>query len=100
MCRRAANSTCLVDKQEPGYSSKLARLEVLLGARPEAEIDESVKAERETEVARAARSEKVAAAGGQLVSAAFSFLGEMIPRQPEYEPARESLRRHGQPPSA
>jgi len=31
MCRMAADSTFLVDKQEPGHSSKLERLEELLG---------------------------------------------------------------------
>lgn len=31
MCRRSANSTCLVDKQVPGYSSKLAHLNDMLG---------------------------------------------------------------------
>ena len=30
MCRLAANSTYLVDKQEPGYSSKLERLDELI----------------------------------------------------------------------
>lgn len=31
MCRMAANSTCLVDKQLPGYSSKLEKLTEMLG---------------------------------------------------------------------
>lgn len=31
MCRRSANSTCLVDKQAPGYSSKLGHLNDMLG---------------------------------------------------------------------
>jgi len=30
ICRMAANSTFLVDKQPPGYSSKLAEFEILI----------------------------------------------------------------------
>jgi SNF2 family DNA or RNA helicase len=30
LCRLAANSTCLVDKQQPGFSSKLAELEDII----------------------------------------------------------------------
>jgi len=64
------------------------RLEVLLGAKPEAPLDESEKARSEQEVARLARRERVAAAGGQLLGAAFAFLGEMIPEQAETEESR------------
>jgi hypothetical protein len=53
-------------------------MEVLLGARPEAAEDESMKAEVEKETAVLAKKEKIAAAGGQMVSAAFAFMGEMF----------------------
>lgn len=49
------------------------RLEVLLGARPEPGADQ-----RETREADA-RRERIAEAGGALVSAAFALLGELIP---------------------
>ena len=63
-------------KLEGGMEELRRRLEVLLGARPEAPRDESLR--RETEVA-AARREKLAVTGGQLLSAAFQFLGELLP---------------------
>ncbi len=65
-----------------GIEELRRRLEVLLGARPEAPPDESAR--RESELAttrnadngteRQARREKIAAAGGQLLNAAFNFL--------------------------
>jgi len=56
---------------------------VLLGARADAAVDESEKQRNEQEAERLARRSRVAEAGGQLVAAAFRFLGEMIPqRQP------------------
>ena len=73
---------------QSGMEELKRRLEVLLGAQPEAEIDESVKADREAEVARSARRDRISAAGGQLVGAAFSFLGEMIPERPQTDESR------------
>jgi superfamily II DNA or RNA helicase len=55
-----------------------SRLEVLLGARAEAHIDRTEEA-RQREAARMAeRRERVAAAGGALLGAAFQFLGELV----------------------
>ncbi len=54
------------------------RMEVLLGTKPDAAIDESRKKELEREAAKHARRENVAIAGGQLMSAAFSFIGELL----------------------
>src|SRR5438477_1511041 len=54
-----------------GIEELRRRLEVLLGARPEAPLDESLR--RETELAAAehsARREKLAATGGHLITAA------------------------------
>jgi len=76
-----------VDLQS-GMEELKRRLEVLLGARPEAPLDESEQARSEQEAARRARRERVAAAGGQLLGAAFAFLGEMIPEQTETEESR------------
>ena len=72
-----------------GIEELKRRLEILLGARPEASVDESQKADREQEAVRLAQQEKVARAGGQLVGAAFTFLAEMIPSQEETEASRE-----------
>jgi superfamily II DNA/RNA helicase len=55
------------------------RMEILLGAKPDAPVDESRKAEVTRDADRLARKESVAAAGGQLLGAAFSFLSELIP---------------------
>jgi hypothetical protein len=56
----------------------------LLGAQAEAPSDESVRRETELEVAqidaeRSARRERLAVSGGHLLSAAFRFLGELLP---------------------
>jgi hypothetical protein len=55
------------------------RLEVLLGARPEVGVDEEERAARDGELERVKRRERLATAGGALVGAAFSFLGELLP---------------------
>jgi SNF2 family DNA or RNA helicase len=66
-----------------GIEELKQRLEVLLGARAHAPVDETEKQRQEQEAERLARRSRVAEAGGQLVAAAFAFLGEMIPqRQP------------------
>jgi superfamily II DNA or RNA helicase len=61
-----------------GIEELKRRMEILLGARPEAAEDVSMKAEVEKETAALAQKEKIAAAGGQMVSAAFAFIGEMF----------------------
>ena len=66
-----------------GIEELKQRLEVLLGASVDAPVDETEKQRHELEAERLARRSRVAEAGGQLVAAAFAFLGEMIPqRQP------------------
>jgi superfamily II DNA/RNA helicase len=62
-----------------GIEELRRRLEVLLGARPEAPLDESLRRETEFAAERAARREKLAATGGHLLTAAFQFLGELLP---------------------
>jgi len=57
------------------------RLELLLGAKPEAGTDRHERAKREHESEQQAQRERLAAAGGALVSAAFSFLGEFLPKR-------------------
>ena len=59
------------------------RLEVLLGRRPDAALDETVERDRLRETATLAQRRRVATAGGELLSAAFRFLGEMVPGAPD-----------------
>jgi superfamily II DNA or RNA helicase len=61
------------------------RLEILLGAKPAAPVDESLRAELAIGDGsgnllsnRASRRERVAAAGGELLGAVFNFLGELV----------------------
>lgn len=64
-----------------GIDGLKKKLEVLLGAKPESPIDQSQQ--RETEAQQAAlveRRERVAEAGGQMLSAAFDFIGELLPQ--------------------
>jgi SNF2 family DNA or RNA helicase len=68
-----------------GMEELKRRLEVLLGAKPDAALDESRKAEVEREAERLAQREKIATAGGQLLGAAFAFIGEMFPKKEETE---------------
>ncbi len=70
-----------------GMEELRRRLEVLLGAKPEAPVDTSKKVEVVREaVAIHEHRERVAAAGGELLGAVFSFLGELVaqngPQQP------------------
>ena len=72
-----------------GMEELKRRLEVLLGAKPEAPLDETEKAREEQQAERLAQRERVSVAGGQLLSAAFSFLGELIPQKEETDKTRE-----------
>lgn len=71
-----------------GMDELKSRLELLLGARPEAPLDESTR-QKSAEVSQEpapAHRERVAAAGGELLGAAFKFLGELISQQPAPAP--------------
>ena len=72
-----------------GMDELKKRLEILLGEKPDAEIDESMKEAVETEAAVLARREKVSRAGGELLGAAFSFLSEMFPEADETDQSRQ-----------
>jgi superfamily II DNA or RNA helicase len=72
-----------------GMEELKQRLEVLLGAKPHGAVDETEKQRQQQEAERLARRSRVAEAGGQLLTAAFTFLGEMIPqREPTDSTAR------------
>ena len=72
-----------------GVEELKQRLEVLLGAKPHAAVDETEKQRWQQETERLTRRSRVAEAGGQLLAAAFTLLGEMIPQQ---EPTNRTAR--------
>ncbi len=82
-----------------GIEELRRRLEVLLGARPDAPSDESLRRESELAVARVAaerdaRRERLAVTGGKLLNFAFQFLGELLPApsdSSESQPAAQAL---------
>jgi superfamily II DNA or RNA helicase len=67
-----------------GMEELKRRLEVLLGQKPPAPSDLAEKERVEAEAhALTDRKERIASAGGQLLSAAFAFMGELLPKAPE-----------------
>jgi len=66
-----------------GMDELKRRLEILLGTKPDGAIDESQRAEVEREAERIALKERMANAGGQLLGAAFAFIGEMFLKKEE-----------------
>ncbi|MFO8084778.1 MAG: DEAD/DEAH box helicase [Desulfobacterales bacterium] len=68
-----------------GMEELKRRLEVLLGTKPDAPADESLRKQVEEEAEILARKERVANAGGQLIGAAFAFIGEMFAGKEEPE---------------
>ncbi len=75
-----------------GVEELKRRLEVLLGAKPEAARDVSVQRHIETETAAlAGRRERIAEAGGHLLAAAFSFMSELAPSPSAGAPAPEAI---------
>jgi len=72
-----------------GMEELKRRLEILLGEKPAAAEDESMKERVEKEAQTLARKKKIAAAGGQLVGAAFAFIGEMLSEKDESDEAAQ-----------
>ncbi|MGD9288452.1 MAG: DEAD/DEAH box helicase [Desulfobacterales bacterium] len=70
-----------------GIEELKRRLEILLGEKPAAAEDESMKERVEKEAKALAKKKQIAAAGGQLVGAAFAFIGEMFSGSEESEEA-------------
>ncbi len=70
-----------------GMEEMKRRLEVLIGAKPEAPIDESMKEEVLTGgpslTAEIEHRQRVASAGGEMLGAVFNFLGELVSQSPE-----------------
>jgi len=87
------STTDIVDLSS-GIEDLKNRLEVLLGAQADAPIDQSEKIRQEQEAQRLAQQEKIATAGGQLLNAAFSFLGELVPAPeptPEFQQKQTAI---------
>jgi superfamily II DNA or RNA helicase len=67
-----------------GVEELKRKLEVLLGAKPEAPVDVSKQARQETQTREdEARRASVSAAGGQLLTSAFQFLAHLLPTPPD-----------------
>ena len=89
------STTDIVDLSS-GIEDLKRRLEVLLGTQPDAPIDQSEKIRQEQQAQRLAQQEKIAVAGGQLLNAAFSFLGELVPAPeptPEFQQKQTVIQR-------
>jgi hypothetical protein len=107
LARMSANSTALVDKQLPGYSTKLERVGELietLCAEPARKIilfsewtsmldliEPLLKRAQADAIALAQRKRRVSEAGGQLLAAAFSFLGGILPEGGSKAPAPQAV---------
>ena len=66
-----------------------SRLESLLGKVPDAPIDESERTRQTEEAQRLARQQQVASAGGKLLTAAFAFIGDVLPEGAQTEATRK-----------
>ena len=74
-----------------GIEELRRRLEVLLGAKPEAPLDVTKRDETDGQVERLAEHrDRVAAAGGEMLGAVFSFLGELV-SQDQTQPPDDPL---------
>lgn len=70
-----------------GMEALKRKLEVLLGAKPEAPQDQSQQQQVIQEANVVAQRERMALAGGQLMSAAFDFMGTLVPAAQEQQTA-------------
>ncbi|MBN1959927.1 MAG: DEAD/DEAH box helicase, partial [Deltaproteobacteria bacterium] len=66
-----------------GMDELKSRLEILLGAKPEAIFDESERTRQEQVTKNILQQKQISLAGGHLLGAAFNFLGEMLAQQEE-----------------
>jgi len=72
-----------------GMDELKARLEILLGAAPEAPVDESTRRTVEKQAETLARQkERMGEAGGELLAAAFGFIDSMLP-EPQSDSERQ-----------
>ena len=83
-----ANSTVDSVDLHSGMEELKRRLEILLGAKPEAPLDETEQARQQGIAREQAGKERIAAAGGQMLSSAFAFLRELIPAPQDTDESR------------
>ncbi|MDB2686703.1 DEAD/DEAH box helicase [Mariniblastus sp.] len=73
-----------------GMEEMKRRLEILIGAAPEAALDESMLndaiSSQPSLAAEIEHRERVASAGGEMLGAVFNFLGELVSQTPEATP--------------
>ena len=73
-----------------GMEEMKRRLEILIGAAPEAALDESMLndaiSSQPSLAAEIEHRERVASAGGEMLGAVFNFLGELVSQTPESTP--------------
>lgn len=67
------------------------RLEVLLGRKPDAHVDESERTRQTSDAEQLARRAKVSLAAGELLGAAFGFLDELLPNEGKRGPESQRL---------
>ena len=79
-------------KMVSGMEEMKRRLEILIGAKPEAPLDESMLNEAnrsgqpQSLTAEIEHRQRVASAGGEMLGAVFNFLGELVSQAPESSP--------------
>lgn len=71
-----------------GIEALKQKLEVLLGAQPEAPVDESMQRNTQKESVGIVEQQRLSEAGGQLLGAALNFLSEALPVAEEDEKTR------------
>jgi ERCC4-related helicase len=75
-----------------GAEELRGRLEILLGAKPEAPLDESQQADVAAKAGGdSTHRDRVAAAGGELLGAVFQFLGELVSQNAAASPPRPDV---------
>ncbi|MCC7084268.1 MAG: DEAD/DEAH box helicase [Pirellulales bacterium] len=81
------NSDVDTVEMRSGTEELKSRLEILLGAKPAAPLDQSVQQQREQEVQREQiHRQRVSEAGGQLLGAVFQFLDQLVTGNQEHSP--------------
>ncbi len=74
-------------KMVSGMEEMKRRLEILIGAKPEASVDESMREEalsgNRSLTQEIEHRDRVASAGGEMLGAVFNFLGELVSQSPE-----------------
>ena len=74
---------------ESGMLELKRRLEVLLGAKPVAIVDESAHQQETAEADRLVKQERVTSAGAALLAGAVDFLSALMPDRPETEASKQ-----------